>query len=121
MTVTLQHRLRTTLREVAATRGVFGALLADAGDGIIVASSLDVGLDAEAIAALAAALFTRARTASAAAAHGDALVLHVHAEYGWVCVTGHGTLVLVVVADRRAASGPVRAAMLRARSALADL
>ncbi len=121
MTLTLQHRLRTTLREVAATRGVFGALLADAADGIIIASTLDVGLDAEAVAALAASLYTRANAASDGAGHGSAVVLHIHAEHGWVCVTGHGALVLVVVADRRAAAGPVRAAMLRARTALADL
>lgn len=117
----LRDRLREVLRGVSPARGVLGALLADADDGIVVASTLDVGLDSEAVGALTAAMLARAELAAAAAGRGGAGVLHLHATRGWLCAARAGAHVLVVVADSRAAVGPVRSALLRARATLADL
>lgn len=117
----LRDRLKEALRAVSPTRGVLGALLADAQDGIVVASTLDVGLDSEAVGALAAATLSRADQASAAAGRGPAGILHLHSDRGWLCAARAGAHVLVVVADRRAPVGPVRSALLRARATLADL
>jgi predicted regulator of Ras-like GTPase activity (Roadblock/LC7/MglB family) len=118
---TLRDRLRDVLRAVTPTPGVLGALLADAGDGIVVASSLDVGLDAEAVGALAATLLARAERAATVAGRGSAGVIHLHSALGWLCAARAGAHVLVVVADRRAPVGHVRSALLRARASLADL
>lgn len=119
--VALRDRLRDILRGVSTTRGVLGALLADATDGIVVANSLDVGLDADAVGAMAATMLAHADAASVAAGRGSAEIIHLHAERGWLCAARAGQHVIVVVADRRAPVGPVRAALVRARAALADL
>lgn len=121
MNTTIRDRLRDALRSVSGARGVLGALLADAQDGIVVASSLDVGLDADAVAALVASMMVHADRAAALAGRGDAGVLHLHAQRGWLCAARAGEHVIVVVADRRAPKGPVRSALLRARASLASL
>jgi len=100
---------------------VLGALLADADDGIVVASSLDVGLDADAVGALAASMVARANQAAMAAGRGSAGVIHLHSALGWLCAARAGAHVLVVVADRQAPVGHVRSALLRARASLTDL
>lgn len=117
----LRDRLRDVLRSVSPTRGVLGALLADANDGIVVATSLDVGLDSDAVGALTATMFAQADRAAAAAGRGAAGVIHLHSALGWLCAARAGAHVLVVVADRQAPVGHVRSALLRARASLTDL
>lgn len=107
------------LAELMKQRGVLGALVADAGDGIVIASTLAVGIDGDAVAALAASLFQRARSAAGAAGYGDAAFFQLQAEHGWLCVTEAGAFVLAAVAEPRANVARLRVSLLRARAELA--
>ncbi len=109
---------QATLREVMKQRGVLGALIVDAVDGIPIESTLAVGVDGDAVAALAASLFGHSCRAVAAANHGDGAYLQLQAEHGWLCVTGNGDIVLAVVAEPRANVALLRLTLLRARTAL---
>ena len=106
------------LLEVTRQRGVLGALVVDVTDGIPVESTLAVGVDGDAVAALAASLFDHARRASAAANYGAATYFQLRAEHGWLCVTGQGALALAVVAEPRANTALLRLSLLRSRTAL---
>ena len=105
--------------EVMRLRGVQGAIVVDAGDGIPIASTLDVGVDGEAVAALAASLFQRAAAATVAAGYGTSAYVQLEGERGWLCVTGQGGLVLAAVAEPRTNVALLRLALLRAREHLA--
>lgn len=107
------------LSELMKQRGVLGALVADARDGIVIASTLAVGIDGDAVAALAASLHQRARSAAAAAGYGDASFFQLQAEHGWLCVTGAGDFVLAAVAEPRANVARLRMSLLRRRGELA--
>lgn len=109
---------RETLQEIMRQRGVLGAIIADAVDGIPVESTLAVGVDGDAVAALAASLFARARRAVTAANYGDGAYFQLQAEHGWLCATGTGVLVLAAVAEPRANVALLRLSLLRARTVL---
>lgn len=109
---------RATLDEVMKQRGVLGALVVDAADGIPIESTLAVGVDGDAVAALAASLFGHARRAAVAANYGDGTYFQLQAEHGWLCVSGTDALVLAVVAEPRTNVALLRLSMLRARTAL---
>ena len=109
---------RGLLLELTRQRGVLGALVVDAADGIPIDSTLAVGVDGDAVAALAASLFTRARRAAQAANYGDGTYFQLQAEMGWLCVTASGDLVLAAVAEPRANVALLRVALLRARAGL---
>ncbi|MHB1222937.1 MAG: roadblock/LC7 domain-containing protein [Gemmatimonadaceae bacterium] len=109
---------RATLLEVMKQRGLLGALIVDAVDGIPIESTLAVGVDGDAVAALAASLFDHACRAAAAANYGDGTYFQLQAEHGWLCVTGAGALVLAAVAEPRANVALLRLSLLRARTAL---
>lgn len=106
------------LRALMRQRGVSGVLLVDARDGIPIASTLAVGIDGDAVAAVAAALYDRARAAAHAAGAPDADVVHVEAERGSLCAVGAGCFVLAAVAEPRANLALLRLALLRARRRL---
>ena len=107
-----------TLQDVMKQRGVLGALIIDAVDGIPIESTLAIGVDGEAVAALAASLFDHARRASEAANYGDGAYFQLQAEHGWLCVTGTNELVLAAVAEPRTNVALLRLSLLRARAAL---
>lgn len=107
-----------TLRALTRQRGVSGALLVDGRDGIPIASTLDVGIDADTVAAVAAVLYDRARQVARDAGATDAGVVHVEAARGALCAVGAGDFVLVAVADPRANLALLRLALLRARRRL---
>ena len=111
---------RALLRDVARLRGVKGALLADARDGIPIASTLDVDVDGDAVAALAVSLYGHAERAVGAAGYGRASFFQLQAEAGWLCAVGAGELLLAAVAEPRATDALLRLALLRAREALAS-
>lgn len=88
--------VRATLDRVSAIRGVRGAMLVSAVDGLIIADSLMDGVDGQAVAALAASLVGRlSRTTSAAGMSAPAIV-HLRAEEGSVLAVPAGADVLVV-------------------------
>ena len=100
---------------VTRVRGVRGAMLVSADDGIIVAEQLMEGIKGPAVAALAASLATRLRRAMEAAGVGASLFWHLQAEQGALLVfpTAGGTLV-VAVAEPDVNVGLVRLELLRA-------
>jgi predicted regulator of Ras-like GTPase activity (Roadblock/LC7/MglB family) len=99
-------------------RGVMGCLVVGEDDGMIVDSSLQIGVNGGAFAALTASLYRKARRAAQAAGFGDAGFFELQAEFGRVCAAGKGELVIVVVAEPRVNVGLVRVEMLRAVEAL---
>jgi len=100
---------------ITRVRGVRGAMLVSAEDGIVVAEQLMEGIKGPAVAALAASLATRLRRAMEAAGVGASLFWHLQAEQGALLVvpTPGGTLV-VAVAEPDVNVGLVRLELLRA-------
>lgn len=100
-------------------RGVLGCLIVGEADGIIVDSNVQVGIQANVVAALAAALYRKARLTSAAAGLSAIGFLQLEAERGHVCAIGRDGLVLVTLAEPRAHIGRIRGAMIESVSVLA--
>src|SRR6266446_4871939 len=100
---------------ITRVRGVRGAMLVSAEDGIVVAEQLMEGIKGPALSALAASLATRLRRAMEAAGVGASLFWHLQAEQGALLVvpTPGGTLV-VAVAEPDVNVGLVRLELLRA-------
>jgi predicted regulator of Ras-like GTPase activity (Roadblock/LC7/MglB family) len=107
------------LSDLSRQRGVVGSFVVSERDGIPVDASVQLGIDSEAVAALAASLYRKARLASIAAGHGEAAFVHLEAERGRLCAAGRGDLVLVTICDGRANVGLLRVEMLRAARSLA--
>jgi predicted regulator of Ras-like GTPase activity (Roadblock/LC7/MglB family) len=106
--------LMKTLGELAAIPGVRAALAATQSDGLPAASVASVGVDADALAAFATALFQRTRRANEAAGYGETRHLALDAQNGRVFVSSTGELALVLLADRDAGAGLLRVALQRA-------
>lgn len=88
--------VRATLDRVSAIRGVKGAMLVSAGDGLVIADSLMDGVDGQAVAALAASLVGRLGRATGAAGMPAPSIVHLRAEAGSVLAVPAGADVLVV-------------------------
>ena len=99
-------------------RGVKGCMVVGEDDGLIVDSTLQIGVNGTTFAALTASLFRKARRAVQAAGFGDATFLELEAEQGRVCAVGQNGLVLVIVAESRVNVGLVRVELLKAAAAL---
>ena len=103
------------LKRVSAVRGVRGAMLVSAPDGLVVAESLMEDVDGRAVAALAAALVARLRRAAGSAGLGGPAVVHLRGEAGaLLAVPAGGELLLVAVGDREANLGLARLELLEA-------
>ena len=110
---------------ITRVRGVRGAMLVSADDGIIVAEQLMEGIKGSAVAALAASLAGKLRRAMEAAGAGASVFWHLQAEQGALLVVpggggggGEGILV-VAVAEPDVNIGLVRLELLRAAAAVA--
>ena len=99
-------------------RGVVGSFVVSERDGIAVDSNVQIGVRAEAVAALAASLHRKARLACGAAGCGTVTFLRLDAERGGVCAAGRDDLVLVTISEARANNGLLRVEMMRAAKAL---
>ncbi|HLA90861.1 MAG TPA: roadblock/LC7 domain-containing protein [Gemmatimonadaceae bacterium] len=108
----------TVLTSLIRHRGVTGCMVVGEQDGIIVDSSLQIGVNGTAFAALTASLYRRARRSAAAAGFGETGFFELDAEHGRVCAAGRNDLVLVVVAGERVNVGLVRVEMLKALEVL---
>ena len=106
--------LSTLIRQ----RGVVGCMVVGERDGIVVDANVQVGVQGSTVAALAAALYRKARISSESAGLGGITFLHLEAERGHICALGRDELVIVVIADSRAHVGPVRTVMLQSLEAL---
>lgn len=110
---------RDVLTPLTRQRAVLGCMVVAEGDGLIVDSTLQVGVPGDAVAALAASLYRKARLSAETAGLGTVAFLRMEAEQGHVCAAGRDDLLLVVVAESRVNIGLLRAEMLRAAEGLA--
>jgi predicted regulator of Ras-like GTPase activity (Roadblock/LC7/MglB family) len=99
-------------------RGVLGCLVVRERDGIIVDADVQAGVDAAAVAALAAALYRRARLCSEAAGLSTVSFLQLEAERGHICAAGRDDLVTVVVAETGAPVAQLRTVILQSVDSL---
>lgn len=108
-----------TLDLVTRVRGVRGAMLVAADDGLVIAELLMEGIKGPAVAALAASLATRLRRAMEGAGVGTSLFWHLQCDQGALLVVPAASGVLVVaVADPDVNVGLVRLELLRAAEAV---
>ncbi|TMM10450.1 MAG: hypothetical protein E6F98_12740 [Actinobacteria bacterium] len=111
--------MSTTLDPITRVRGVRGAMLVSADDGIVVAEQLMEGIKGGAVAALAASLAGRLRRAMEAAGTGTSVFWHLQAEQGALLVVpganspGGGSILVVAVAEPDVNIGLVRLELLR--------
>ncbi|HWE24369.1 MAG TPA: roadblock/LC7 domain-containing protein [Myxococcales bacterium] len=108
---------------ITRVRGVRGAMLVSADDGLVVAEQLMEGIKGGAVAALAASLAGRLRRAMEAAGTGASVFWHLQGEQGALLVVpgGHATdgggILVVAVAEPDVNIGLVRLELLRAAEA----
>lgn len=107
------------LERVTRVPGVRGALLASAGDGLVVADHLMDGVDGRAAAALTGSLVARLARAADGAGLGPPAFVHLRGETGSVlAVPAPDDLVLVAVIAADANVGLARLEMLAAAGRL---
>jgi predicted regulator of Ras-like GTPase activity (Roadblock/LC7/MglB family) len=99
-------------------RGVSGCMVVGLHDGLIVDSTLQIGLRGPVFAALVASLFRKAGKGARAAGFGETRFLQLDAELGRVCAVGRGELAIITVAEPRANLGLLRVELLKALEAL---
>lgn len=110
---------RRLLETITRVRGVRGAMLVAAQDGLIVAESLMEGVRGNAVAALAASLATKVGNAAAASGVGLPHFVQLQATAGTLLTVPVGEdLLLVAVADADVNIGLTRLEMLRAVEAM---
>ena len=106
---------------ITRVRGVRGAMLVSAEDGLVVAEQLMEGIKGSAVAALAASLAGRLRRAMEAAGTGTSVFWHLQGEQGALLVVpggeDSGNLLVVAVAEPDVNIGLVRLELLRAAEA----
>jgi predicted regulator of Ras-like GTPase activity (Roadblock/LC7/MglB family) len=98
---------------LARQRGVQGGLIVSERDGIVVDAHVQIGVRSNAIAALAASIYRKARQSADAAGLGAVTYLELVAANGRLCMAGRGDLVIVAITDGRGTAGLLRAAVLR--------
>ncbi|UCC74758.1 MAG: roadblock/LC7 domain-containing protein [Gemmatimonadota bacterium] len=106
------------LAQVMRMPGVRGALVVAVSDGLVVDGRVHVGVQGEAVAALAASLYRRACRATGASERKDRFV-ELEAEEGRIMIAGKNDLALMAVLGRRANTGQIRLAVQRAAGKLA--
>ena len=113
-------RFGEALDGLTRMRGVQGALLVSAEDGIPVSGALIEEERAPALAALAATLLARVRELTSKTGHAEPRFLHLQAAGGLLLLApAANDLIVVGVAGREALLGPVRLEMLRVAEQLA--
>ena len=99
---------------ITRVRGVRGAMLVSADDGLVIAEQLMEGIKGPAVAALAASLSTKLRRAMEGAGTGAGQFWHLQCDQGALLVVPRASGVLVVaVADPDVNVGLVRLELLR--------
>jgi len=106
---------------ITRVRGVRGAMLVSADDGLVIAEQLMEGVKGGAVAALAASLASRLRRAMEAAGTGTSVFWHLQAEQGALLVVpdgnssvaGGGGILVVAVAEPDVNIGLLRLELLR--------
>lgn len=114
----MSSQFTSLLSSLIRHRGVTGCMIVGETDGMIVDSSLQIGVSGDAFAALTASLYRKARRAAVAAGFGSTGFFELDADGGRMCAAGCNDLVIVVVAEPRANVGLLRVEMLRALETL---
>lgn len=110
---------RTILDPITRLRGVRGAMVVVAEDGVVVADALMDGMKGKALAALAASLATRMTDLGSRAAFGQARFVQLQAAEGsLLLVPATAELLLVAVTGRDVPLGLTRLEMLKAAERL---
>ncbi|MEE8116589.1 MAG: roadblock/LC7 domain-containing protein [Gemmatimonadales bacterium] len=116
----MSFRFVGLLDTITRVRGVHGAMLVAADDGVVVAESLMEGVRGNAVAALAASLVKRLHRAAEASGVGTPYFVHLQAEEGVLLTVPAGDgMVLVVVGEADVNVGLARLEMLRAVEGIA--
>lgn len=110
----MKSPFEAALASLIRHRGVLGSMVVSETDGIIVDSTLQIGVKGKTVAALAASLYRKSRHAALAAGLGEAGFLQLEAVKGRVCAVGRNDLVLVAITDAGVNLGLLRVEMLRA-------
>jgi predicted regulator of Ras-like GTPase activity (Roadblock/LC7/MglB family) len=107
---------------ITRVRGVRGAMLVSAEDGLVIAEQLMEGIKGSAVAALASSLAGRLRRAMEAAGTGASVFWHLQAEQGALLVVpsgeATGNVLVVAVTEPDVNIGLVRLELLRAAEAV---
>ena len=107
------------LDSLTRQRGVIAGMVVSESDGIIIDSNLQVGVQGDRVAALAASLYRKARMSATAAGLGTASFFQLEATGGRLCAVGRNDLVVVVVTEVQVNVGLIRMELLRAAERLA--
>jgi predicted regulator of Ras-like GTPase activity (Roadblock/LC7/MglB family) len=110
---------QATLDRLTRIPGVRGALIASAGDGLVVAEQLMDGIDGRAAAALTGSLVARLTRTAVGAGVRQPVFLHLRGEQGSILAAPAEELVLVAVVGPDANLGLARLEMLDAAGRLA--
>jgi len=111
--VTLRHR--RILEGITRVRGMRGAMLVAADDGLVVAEALMEGIRGNALAALAASMVKRLGLAGVATGIGEVRFLHLQgAEGAMLVMPAPEEMVLVAVGEADVNVGLARLEMLQA-------
>lgn len=109
-----------SLESITRVRGVRGAMIVSAEEGLVVAESSMEGIDGAAVAALMAGVVARLTRATEAAGRTAPAFVHLQAESGaLLAVPAPGDLLVVAVADAEPNVGLVRLELRRAAEHLA--
>lgn len=114
----MSDQYEATLGRLSHVPGVRGAILVDPEAGVPVVAEVEANVSAQALAALAAALFQHTSRASDAAGFGSLHRFHLESEHGHVLMSGAGELVLVVLVDDDGQLGMIRLETQRAAEEL---
>lgn len=102
------------LGRATRVRGVLGAVVLDAEDGLVVAQSIMEGVRVEAVAALTASLYRRLVRACEAAGTGEPAFVQMQGSDGvLVTMPGENGLILAVVGEPNMNIGLVRLELMR--------
>ncbi len=108
-----------SLEGLTRLRGVAGAMVVSADDGLVVAESLMEGIPGDAVAALAASLMHRMGTTVSAAGFSRPSFMHLQAARGALLVVPAGPdILLIAIGDRHINLGLARIEMLQAAEQL---
>lgn len=115
----MSTRLLDSLETVTRVRGVRGAMVVSAEEGLVIAETSMEGIDGAAVAALTAGVVTRLGRATEAAGRTAPAFVHLQAEAGALLAVPAGTdLLVVAVTDPEVNVGLVRLELRRAAEQL---
>lgn len=112
--------LQAVLEPLVRIRGVRGAVLLSASDGVVISEALAEDIQSAGVAALVASLADRVAALSEALGRGGMRCLQLHAERGSILVArAPGDLLLAIVTGPQTPVGLARLELLRAAEQVA--